>query len=94
MSNRSLRDRIVTALASYRAGRLRIAELREVVVLNGRAMEMMPYELIKEIDDIEYVLTVAQLHDEDGFVPPIDEALLNLDKWLKAVPVESSGDAG
>ena len=47
---------------------------------------MMPYALVKEIDDIEYQLTVAQFSDEEDCLPTDVEALSQLSSWLSKVP--------
>ena len=88
MSNRTLRERIVQALATYRRGDSTLADLRSAVVVNGRSMEAMPYVLVKEIDDMEYLLTVAQWTDEEGCAPDMESVLTKLDSWLNSVPVE------
>jgi len=88
MSNRTLHDRIVEALADYRAGSIGIPALIDAVVQNGRALEAMPFDLFKEIDDIEYDLTAAQLAEDEDCVPNIGSAIAKLESWLKALPVE------
>ena len=91
MSNRTLHSRIAQALADYRAGTLGIPELRDAVVQNGRALEAMPYALIREIDAIEYDLTAAQFAEEEDCVPNIGSAIAKLEAWLNALPVEGAG---
>jgi hypothetical protein len=89
MSNRTLRERISKSLAEFRAGRATRAELIDAVVLNGGALEMMPYRLIREIDAIEFDLTVSEFDDEDGVSPNTEQAMRRLDAWLEAIPLES-----
>ena len=88
MSNRTLRDRIAAALDAYRKGEAPLSALRDAVVQNGRAMEAMPYSLVKQIDDIEYALTAAQWAEEEDCLPQMGEALSELDGWLRAVPLD------
>ena len=91
MSNRTLHDRIAQALADYRSGTIGIPALRDAVVQNGRALEAMPYPLVKEIDDIEYDLTAAQFAEDEDCVPNMGSAIAKLESWLKALPLEGSG---
>jgi hypothetical protein len=91
MSNRTLHNHIAQALAAYRAGSIGIPALRDVLVQNGRALEAMPYALVKEIDDIEYDLTAAQFAEEEDCIPNIGAAIAKLESWLKTVPLEGSG---
>ncbi len=91
MSNRTLHQRIAQALADYRAGSIGIPALRDAVVQNGRALEAMPYPLVREIASIEYDLTVAQFSEDEDCVPNIGSAISKLESWLNAVPLEGSG---
>ena len=91
MSNRTLHTHIAQALAAYRAGSIGIPALRDAVVQNGRALEAMPYALVKEIDDIEYDLTAAQFAEEEDCIPNIRGAIAKLESWLNAVPLEGGG---
>jgi len=91
MSNRTLHERIVQAVAAYRAGKLSIAELNSAVVHHGRALESMPYSLSKELGDIDYELTMARLAEEEGCVADTNSALSKLDSWLGAVPLKVAG---
>ena len=50
----------------------------------------MPYNLIKEIDDIEHNLTLSQFSDEEDCYSNIEEALKQIETWLKKVPVENT----
>jgi len=91
MSNRTLHNRIAQALAAYRAGSIGIPALRDAVVQNGRALEAMPYALVKENDDIEYDLTAAQFSVEEDCLPNVSGTLAKLESWLSAVPLGGSG---
>ena len=91
MSNRTLHARIVKAVSAFRAGELTIAELNNAVVLNGRALESMPFTLSKDLGDIDYDLTMARLAEEEGCVADTDSALSKLETWLEAVPLEVAG---
>ncbi len=91
MSNVSLLNRIEDALEKYQRGEINRKALISAVEDNGRALEMMPYTLFKEIDQIEYRLTVAQFADEDDFVPEEQEVISQLRQWLAKVPREGAG---
>ena len=86
MSNISLVRRIEQAITNYRNGETDRSELISAVEENVKALEMMPYHMIKEIEEIEYQLTVAQFVDEDEFLPNEEEALNCLEKWVSKVP--------
>ena len=47
----------------------------------------MPYSMIKEIDDIEYMLTISQFSDEEDCETTIDETLIYIESWLNRIPV-------
>ena len=76
-------------MEAFKAGEIDIKALKESIELNGNALEMMPYTTIKEIDDIEYKLTVSQFADEEDCYPNIEEVLKVIEAWLEKVPVES-----
>ena len=88
MSNVTLKARIVRALAEFEAGRMDHAGLRSAVVENGRALEAIPYALVKGIDDLEYLLTTSQWYDEEGCETSREEALSAVKRWLAQVPEE------
>lgn len=89
MSNKSIRERIEKSVEEFKCGKINTQVLKESIVLNGRALEMMSYAMIKEIDDIEYKLTVSQFADEEDCYPNIEEVLEQIEMWLQKVPVES-----
>jgi hypothetical protein len=90
MSNRSIKERIEKSLDDFKAEKINIKMLKDSIELNGRALEMMSYSMIKEIDEIEYKLTVSQFADEEDCYPNIEEVLKSIDAWLKKVPVEDN----
>jgi len=89
MSNQSLKDRIEKSIEQFRAGKLSIKDLKNSIEINGQALEMMPYELIKELDEIEYKLTVSQFTDEEECFPNIEGVLIFIKSWLTKVPIEN-----
>ena len=90
MSNRSIKDRIEKSLDDFKTGKINIKTLKDSIEVNGRALEMMPYSMIKEIDEIEYKLTLSQFADEEDCDANIEEVLKSIDLWLKKVPVEGN----
>lgn len=89
MSNITIKRRIEKSLGAFKAGEIDIKALKESIELNGNTLEMMPYGAIKEIDDIEYKLTVSQFADEEDCYPNIEEALKAIEVWLEKVPLEN-----
>lgn len=88
MSNDSLKQRILDSLNQYALGEIDLECLISSVKLNASALEKMPYVLIQEIDDVEYHLTIAQYHEEEGFgmETEIEELISVLQSCLKKVP--------
>jgi hypothetical protein len=69
MSNECLINRIEVALELVQTEQAPARALAESIRGNGRALEAMPYNLIKELDSMAMDLDIAQWHDEDGFEP-------------------------
>jgi len=90
MSNRSNKERIEKSVDDFKEEKISIKMLKDSIELNGRALEMMPYSMIKEIDEIQYRLTVSQFADEEDCYANIEEVLKSIDAWLKKVPVEGN----
>jgi len=90
MSNKSIKQRIQKSIESFKAGEISIHDLKASIETNGQALEMMPYSMIKEIDDIEYKLTVSQFSDEEDCYPNIEEVIRIIEAWLERVPVEDA----
>ncbi|MCU7853428.1 MAG: hypothetical protein KZQ80_14590 [Candidatus Thiodiazotropha sp. (ex Monitilora ramsayi)] len=89
MSNSRLLGRIENALDEYKSGKIDRKTLISSITENGKALEMMPYNLIKEIDEIEYQFTVSQFSDEEECLPSEAEVIARLSRWLSEVPRES-----
>jgi len=51
-------------------------------------MEALSEALRSELNQFEYLFTVAQFSDENSSLPTIEAVLARLDAWLNAVPVE------
>jgi len=86
MSNRTIKERIETALIDFNEGKIDLTTLKGCIELNGQALEAMPYELIKDIDEIEYQLTQCEFADEEGCEYDVDSALSFIKTWLSKVP--------
>ncbi|WP_342113999.1 hypothetical protein [Pseudoduganella sp. OTU4001] len=86
MSNRTLIMRMESALAATRAGQSSAKALAETLRGNGKALEAMPYPLIRAIESLAMDLEIAQWHDDDGFTPPLDEVLQSVEAWLAQLP--------
>ena len=89
MSNTSIKQFIIKAVEDFKEEKINISQLKNSFEVNSQALEMMPYEMIKEIDDIEYKLTMSQFADEEGCETNIETALASIEAWLNKVPVES-----
>jgi hypothetical protein len=90
MSNKSIKQRIEASIQEFKADKISIKDLKESIELNGNALEMMPYPMIKELDEIEYKLTVSQFADEEDCYSNIEEILEFIAAWLEKVPVENA----
>lgn len=90
MSNNSLIDRIESALAAVRTQEATAQFLADAIRSNGRALEGMPYALIKELEDLAMDLDIASWHDEDGFLPDLPSILSRVDRWLLQLPRDAA----
>lgn len=86
MSNQTLIARIEGGLESVRSGEISAAEFAEIVRNNGRALEAMPYNLIKEMQSLAHDFDIAQWYDEDGCVPEVESVLVRTQAWLAMLP--------
>jgi hypothetical protein len=86
MSNRTLIARIESGLESVRTREISAATFAKIVRNNGRALEGMPYDLIKTIEDLAQDLEIAEWYEKDGFVPDIESVLLRTQAWLTSLP--------
>ncbi|WP_332851922.1 hypothetical protein [Duganella sp. S19_KUP01_CR8] len=86
MSNQTLIARIEASLALLQAHQGDSRALAESIRGNGKALEGMPYPLIKEMEDLAMDLDIAQWHDEDGFAPEIGPILVRVQSWLAKLP--------
>ena len=86
MSNQTLIARIEASLGRLQVHQGDSRALAESIRGNGKALEGIPYHLIKEIEDLAMDLDIAQWHDEDGFSPEIGPILVRVHSWLEKLP--------
>ena len=86
MSNESIKKRIEECLTKFTLGELNLNALKDCIELNGQALESMPYELIKDIDEIEYQLTQCFFADEEDCEYDIESTISFIKSWLAKVP--------
>ena len=89
MSNKTIKQRIENSIQEFKAGKISIRDLTESIELNSNALEMMPYPMIKELEEIEYKLTISQFADEANCYPNTEEVLELIEAWLAKVPIEN-----
>jgi hypothetical protein len=77
---------MLLSVDSFKQGRSSISALKSSIELNGQALENMPYDMIKEIDDIEYLLTMSEFADEEDCEVETEKAMLKIESWLRNVP--------
>ncbi len=86
MSNESIKERISKSIDDFKANKIDLKELRGSIELNGRALEMMPFSMIKELEEIEYKLMIAQFAQEEDCGVNTEEVVKLLESWLKTCP--------
>lgn len=86
MSNESLINRIEVVLELVQTEQAPARALAESIRGDGRALEGMPYCLIKELENMAMDLDIAQWHDEDGFAPALAPVLIRVREWLSKLP--------
>ncbi len=86
MSNQSIKGRVQKALDDFESNQLSLAALRDCIELNGNALEAMPYNLVKDIEEIEYQLTQCQFADEEGCEFSVKRTISFIENWLSNVP--------
>jgi hypothetical protein len=57
---------------------------------NGRALERMPYPLVKEMERLASDLEIASWQAEDGFLPASGPILAQVDDWLRKLPRDAA----
>ena len=86
MSNSSLISRIEAAFILVNARRGASQLLAEAMRNNGRALENMPYQLIKDMESLAMDLDAATWHEDEGFLTELPTILSQVDAWLHKLP--------
>ncbi|NGZ86393.1 hypothetical protein [Duganella aceris] len=86
MSNNSLIARIQASLELLEAHQSSARVLADSIRGNGKALEAMPYVLIKEMEDMAMDLDIVQWQDEDGFLPELGPIFIRVRDWLSKLP--------
>lgn len=86
MSNASLVHRIEQSLLSLRLREILPPSAASTFLLNGRALEALPYYLVKEMEDIGMDLEIATWHDEEECSPNIGTIISRAEDWMAKVP--------
>ena len=86
MSNSSLISQIEAVLSSVRAGRSSGKSLADAMRGNGRALEGMPYPIVREMESLALDLEVASWDDEESPLPGMKVVLDQVDDWLDKLP--------
>lgn len=63
-----------------------VSEFRNTLLENGNALEAMPYSMVKELDDLEYKLTISQFYEEEGCDISPSEAIVAVKNWVGRIP--------
>lgn len=87
VSNQSLKLNIQNSVEKFLRNEINLEHLRSSLEINGRALEGMPYAQIKEMDELEYKLTMSQFHDEEDCETDIDQAISAINIWLENIPL-------
>lgn len=86
MSNQTLIARIEDGLERFRAREVSAAEFAEIVRENGRSLEAMPYDLIKEMESLAHDFRIEQWYEEDGSVQELEPILRRTQACLAMLP--------
>ncbi|WP_157200870.1 hypothetical protein [Massilia sp. Root351] len=89
MSNPTLVARIAGGLEDVQLGKIAASTFAEIVRNNGRALEAMPYDLIKEMENLAHDFDIAQWYDEDGCLPELESVLVRTQAWLAMLPQDA-----
>lgn len=73
-------------MAQCRAHNITGKDLSDSIMNNGRALEGMPFTLIKEMEDIAEDLEIADWVDEDRFWPDLASVLERVELWIAKLP--------
>jgi hypothetical protein len=86
MSNQTLIARIENGLESLRSLEISASAFAEIVRKNGRSLEAMPYDLIKDMESLARDFDIEQWYEEDGSVEELESLLRRTRAWLAMLP--------
>ncbi|WP_447592342.1 hypothetical protein [Stenotrophomonas rhizophila] len=84
-ANQRLLTRIREARQALLQGHCSPAEMASTLLVNGRALDAMPYALIRTFESLSMDFEIASWCDEEGTEPDLRAALQGLDRWLDDV---------
>ena len=87
MSNPRLVETIRQTIAEQRSGTLSVQPISEAVTSAIRALEGMPYSLVRELDGLLLDLEYAEANERDGFADNRSDILDQLVASLEKVPL-------
>lgn len=85
MSNRSLIERIEVSLSLLSRREVLAHIAADSFLLNGEALEALPYHLRLEMRNIGMDLSIADWEDEDGYAPCLGDVMRRAEDWLAEV---------
>jgi hypothetical protein len=68
MSNQTLIARIEDGVERFRSRQISASEFAEIVRENGRSLEAVPYDLIKDMESLAHDFDIEQWYEENGSV--------------------------
>jgi hypothetical protein len=86
MSNQTLIARIEAGLETLRSREISASEFAEIVRKNGRSLDAMPYDLIKDMESLAHDFEIEQWYEEDGSVQELEPILRRTRAWLAMLP--------
>jgi hypothetical protein len=86
MSNQTLIARIESGLERLRSQEISASEFAEIMRKNGRSLEGLPYDLIKDMESLAHDFDIEQWYEEDGSVQELEPILRRTRAWLAMLP--------
>lgn len=87
MSNQRLVEKVRQTIAEQRSRTSSVQPISEPISSAIRALEGMPYSLVRELDGLLLDLEYAEANERDGFADNRSEILDQLVAVLKKVPL-------
>jgi hypothetical protein len=86
MSNQTLIARIKDGLERFRSREISASKFAEIVRENGRSLEGVPYDLIKDMESLAHDFDIERWYEEDGSVQELEPILRRTLAWLAMLP--------